>query len=94
LPRARGAAQRLVQNAQAYRERLIQEAEGEADRFLSVFEAYKENPGVARQRMYLETLQKVLGRSDKVILDGDAAGGIVPYLPLNELRGSTRDATN
>ncbi len=94
LPRARGAAQRIVQNAQAYRERLIQEAEGEADRFLSVFEAYKENPEVARQRMYLETLQKVLGSSDKVILDGDAAGGIVPYLPLNELRSSTRDATN
>ena len=93
LPRARGDAQRVVQNAQAYKERLVQEAEGEADRFTSVYEAYRENPEVARRRMYLETLQNVLGRSDKVILDS-GAGGAVPYLPLNELRNTQRGQSN
>ena len=57
-----------------------------------VYEAYRENPEVARRRMYLETLQNVLGRSDKVILDS-GAGGAVPYLPLNELRNTQRGQT-
>ena len=93
LPRARGEVQQVVQKAQAYKERLVQEAEGEADRFLSVYEAYKENPEVTRRRMYLETLQSVLGDSDKVILDS-GTGGAVPYLPLNELRGTQRNQSN
>jgi len=97
LPRARGEAQRMIQEAQGYRERLENEAEGEAQRFLSVYEAYKDNPQVTKRRMYLETMQKVLGDIDKVILDKDQ--GAIPYLPLNELRrsgGSGRavDATN
>jgi len=88
LPRARGEAQRMIQEAQAYKEKLVNEADGEAQRFLSVFEAYRQNPEVTRRRMYLETLQKVLSDTDKVILDRGAggAGGTVPYLPLNELR--------
>ena len=85
LPRARGEAQRTVQGAEAYKERLVNEAEGEAERFLSVFRAYQENPQVTRRRMYLETIQQVLGDSDKVILDSSIKGA-VPYLPLNELR--------
>jgi len=97
LPRARGEAQRMIQEAQGYRERLENEAEGEAQRFLSVYEAYKDNPQVTKRRMYLETMQKVLGDIDKVILDKDQ--GAIPYLPLNELRrsgGSGRavDSTN
>ena len=87
LPRARGDALRVVQEAEAYKERLENEAEGEAERFLSVFRAYKQNPDVTRRRMYLETLQDVLSDTDKVILDRQGAGGVVPYLPLNELRG-------
>jgi membrane protease subunit HflK len=88
LPRARGEAQRTIQEAQAYKEKLVNEADGEAQRFVSVFEAYRQNPDVTRRRMYLETLQKVLSDTDKVILDKGAGGtgGIVPYLPLNELR--------
>jgi len=93
LPRARGDAQQVTQKAQAYKERLVQEAEGEADRFLSVYNAYKENPEVARRRMYLETLQGVLAGSDKVILDS-GTGGVVPYLPLNELRSPLRKDAN
>jgi membrane protease subunit HflK len=85
LPRARGEAQRMIQGAQAYKERLENEADGEAKRFLSVYEAYLENPEVTKRRMYLETLQKVFSQTDKVILD-KGAGGIIPYLPLQELR--------
>lgn len=84
LPRARGEAQRMIQEAQGYRERLQNEAEGEAQRFLSVYTAYKDNPEVTKRRMYLETMQNVLGDIDKVILD--KGQGVVPYLPLNELR--------
>lgn len=84
LPRARGEAQRMIQEAQGYRERLENEAEGEAQRFLSVYTAYKDNPEVTKRRMYLETMQNVLGDIDKVIMD--QGQGVVPYLPLNELR--------
>ncbi len=92
LPRARGEALRTVQEAEAYKEQLENQAEGEAQRFLSVFRAYQQNPDVTRQRMYLETMQDVLSDTDKVILDS-GAGGAIPYLPLNELRG-TRSGTS
>jgi membrane protease subunit HflK len=87
LPRARGDAQVMTQGAQAYKEQLENEAEGEAQRFLSVYEAFKQNPEVTKRRMYLETMQRVLAKADKVIMDSSATGA-VPYLPLNELRGS------
>ena len=85
LPRARGEAQRMIQEAQGYRERLENEAEGEAQRFLQVFQAYKQNPEVTKRRMYLETMQEVLSDTDKVIMDSGVKG-VVPYLPLDELR--------
>jgi membrane protease subunit HflK len=88
LPRARGEAERVIQDANAYKERLLNEADGEAQRFLSVYQAYLENPEVTRRRMYLETMQKVLSETDKVILDKNT-GGVIPYLPLNELRRSS-----
>ena len=88
LPRARGEAERVIQDANAYKERLLNEADGEAQRFLSVYQAYLENPEVTRRRMYLETMQKVLSDTDKVILDKNT-GGVIPYLPLNELRRSS-----
>jgi len=75
----------VIQDAEAYKERLENEAEGEAKRFLSVYEAYKQNPDVATRRMYLETLQDVMSKTDKVIMDPGIQGA-VPYLPLNELR--------
>ena len=85
IPRARGEAVRMIQEGTAYKERLVQEAEGEAQRFLEVYQAYKINPEVTRRRMYLETIQKVLTNTDKVIMEGGGQG-VVPYLPLNELR--------
>ena len=85
IPEARGQAQRMVQEAEAYKERLVNEAQGEANRFLSVYEAYRLNPEVTRRRMYLETIQNIYTGTDKVILD-DNVSGMVPYLPLDQLR--------
>ena len=65
---------------------LASEAEGEAARFLSVYEAYKSNVDVTKRRMYLETIQKVLSDTDKVIMDGGTQSGVLPYLPLEQLR--------
>lgn len=77
----------MIQEAQGYREKLKNEAEGEAQRFIQVYDAYKQNPEVATRRMYLETMQKVLSSNDKVILDKGSQGA-VPYLPLDQLRRS------
>src|SRR3546814_11258439 len=73
LPRARGEALRVVQGAEAYKERLENEAEGEAQRFLSVYNAYRQNPDVTRRRLYLETMQGILIDPDKLIQHGSAA---------------------
>jgi membrane protease subunit HflK len=87
LPRAKGEAQRMIQEAAAYKERLVKEAEGEANRFLSVYEAYRQDKDVTRKRLYLERMQQVLKDSEKVIIDkGEGTTGVVPYLPLPELR--------
>lgn len=85
IPEARGEAQRMIQNAAAYKEQIINESQGEAQRFLSVYEAYKQNPEVTERRMFLETIQEVFSKTDKVIMD-NAGQAAVPYLPLNELR--------
>ncbi|MCY4305313.1 MAG: FtsH protease activity modulator HflK [Aestuariivita sp.] len=98
LAEARGEAAQLLEEAEGYRARVVNEAEGEASRFLAVFEEYSKAPEVTRKRLYLETMEEVLGRVDKIILDEnkDGAGqGIVPYLPLNELRkNSNQTGTN
>ncbi|MFV0490780.1 MAG: FtsH protease activity modulator HflK [Pseudorhodobacter sp.] len=86
---ARGESARLLEESEAYRAQVVNNAEGEASRFLSVYEEYVKAPDVTRRRMYLETMERVLGSVNKVILDGvageQAGQGVVPYLPLNEL---------
>jgi membrane protease subunit HflK len=86
---ARGAAAQLLEEAEAYRAQAVNAAQGEAARFLSVYEEYVKAPDVTRRRLYLETMERVLGGMNKVILDGVASGedgqGVVPFLPLNEL---------
>lgn len=86
---ARGEAARLLEEAEAYRAQVVNTAEGEASRFLSIYEEYVRAPEVTRRRMYLETMERVLGDMNKVILDGvttgEGAQGVVPFLPLNEL---------
>ncbi len=84
VPRARGQAQRILQEAQAYRDRVVAESTGQADRFRQIYEEYRKAPRVTRERMYLETMEEVLGRSETMILDGDS--GALPYLPLDQLR--------
>ena len=87
---ARGDAARLLEEAEAYRAQVVNVAQGEASRFLSVYQEYVKAPEVTRRRMYLETMEKVFGGMNKVILDGVSSGegggqGVVPFLPLNEL---------
>ena len=86
---ARGQAAQLLEEAEAYRAQVVNTAQGEASRFLSVYAEYVKAPDVTRKRMYLETMERVLGGMNKVILDGVTSGeggqGVVPFLPLNEL---------
>ncbi|SFL53487.1 FtsH protease activity modulator HflK [Shimia aestuarii] len=87
LAGARGEAAQVLEEAEGYRARVVNEAEGEASRFSAVLEEYKKAPEVTRKRLYLETMEEVLGGIDKVIIDQNASDqGVVPYLPLNELR--------
>ncbi len=86
VPEARGRAAQITQAAEAYREQTVAEAKGQASRFSQVYEQYKKAPDVTRQRLYLETIERVLAGSDKIILDAPTgSGGVVPYLPLSEL---------
>ena len=85
VPRARGEAAEILQNAEAYRDRVIAESQGEAERFNLIYEEYRLAPVVTRQRMYLETIEEVYGPAEKIILDSNNASGIVPYLPLDKL---------
>ena len=92
LAGARGEAAQILEQAEGYRARVVNKAEGEASRFLAVLDEYRGAPDVTRRRLYLETMERVLGDVDPVILDapGGAGGqGVVPYLPLNDLRRST-----
>ena len=87
IPRAKGEAERMNQEAQAYKERQVKDAQGEADRFNSVYDTYKAAAAVTRERLYIETMQEVLSRSNKVLIDPAQGGsGVVPYLPLPELQ--------
>lgn len=86
IPEARGEVQRILQEAQAYKERVIAEAHGEASRFLNVLEEYRKAPDLMRQRLYLETMERVLSSTDKVIIDNNGQQGVVPYLPLDQLQ--------
>jgi membrane protease subunit HflK len=97
LPRARGEAERLLQEAQAYEQEVVARARGEGDRFTQVLSAYSAAKDVTIQRIYLETMEQVLGGTNKVILDSNSEGGgngVLPYLPLPDLerRARERDA--
>jgi modulator of FtsH protease HflK len=86
VPEARGRVAQITQAAEAYKSQTVAEATGQTSRFLNIYEQYKKAPAVTRERMYLETMERVLGGTDKIILDSRGGGsGVVPYLPLNEL---------
>lgn len=82
---ARGQAAQIRESAAAYKDRVVKEAQGEAARFISVFQQYARAPEVTRERLYLEAMEQVLGGSRKVVVDKSATGGVVPYLPLPQL---------
>ncbi len=88
LAQARGEAAQTLEESEAYRAQVVNEAQGEASRFTAVLGEYQKAPEVTRKRLYLEAMEEVLGDMDKIILDENSSGGqgIVPYLPLNELR--------
>ncbi len=85
LGRSRGQAAQIREEAAAYKDRVVKEAEGEAQRFVSVYDAYKLAPDVTRRRLFIETMQDVMGKSKKVIIDEKNGQGVLPYLPLNEI---------
>jgi membrane protease subunit HflK len=85
VPEARGRAAKITQDSEAYREQTVAEATGQAARFLKVYQEYKKAPDVTRQRMYLETMERLFGGTDKIIMDSGTQSGVVPYLPLTDL---------
>ena len=94
VPKARGAAVSVVEGARAYKARVTADAEGETSRFGALAAEYERAPAVTRQRLYLETMEQVLGSSTKVIVDAKGSGNMI-YLPLDKLleqRGQQRQA--
>lgn len=86
LPKARGQATQIINQARGYKEAVTARATGDADRFSSIYESYEKNRDVTRERMYIETMERIFQRANKTIIDQpDQGSGIVPYLPLNEL---------
>jgi len=95
LPKARGLAASQLEGARAYRERVVAEADGQTNRFAALAAEYEQAPEVTRRRLYLETMEQVLGSSAKVIVDTEGTGNMI-YLPLDRLleqRGQTRSGT-
>ncbi|MBO6722523.1 MAG: FtsH protease activity modulator HflK [Roseitalea sp.] len=93
LGQARGEAAQIREDAAAYATQVVQEAEGEAQRFISIYDQYRLAPDVTRKRLFLETMEGVLGNSNKVILDEQGSGsGVVPYLPLPEIQNRRQTA--
>jgi membrane protease subunit HflK len=94
VPEARGRAAKFLQDAEAYREQTVAEAKGQASGFSQVYEQSKKGPDVTRRRIYLETMERVLGGTDKTIIDGQSSPDVMPHLPLQSLpRDSRREAT-
>ena len=86
VPEARGEAERILQGARAYKEQTVAEATGQSARFLKIYEEYKKAPDVTRTRMYLETMERVLGGSEKIIIDTKNGQSVVPFLSLDQMR--------
>ena len=83
VPEARGRASKILQDAEAYREQTVADAKGQTSRFLQIFQQYKNAPDVTRQRIYIETMERVLGAAEKTIVDlGPSSSGVLPFLPL------------
>ncbi len=95
VPEARGRVAQITQGAEAYKSQTVAEATGQTSRFLKIYDQYKKAPEVTRERMYLETMERVLSGADKIIMDSgrEGGGGVVPYLPLGELNRPAQPRT-
>src|SRR6056297_3732767 len=98
LAEARGEAAQVIEVAEGYRARVVNEARGDASRFTSVLTEYEKAPEITQRRLYLETIERTLGQLDKILIDENSGAGngqgVVPYLPLNELRRGTSNSSN
>ena len=93
IPRAKGEAAQIIFQAEGYKRQTVAEAEGEVSRYLAILTEYTRAKAVTRQRMYLETLEEVFGGMNKVVIDSaGGSSGVVPYLPLPEIRKRARSA--
>lgn len=92
IPRAKGAAARLMEEAEGYRQRVIVSAEGDASRFKQVLVEYEKSPVVTRERLYIDMMQQVLTNTSKVMVDQKAGSNLL-YLPLDKLIQSTNAST-
>ena len=86
IPRARGESEQIIQKAEAYKREVVARSEGDAQRFESVLKSYKNNEDVTKKRIYLETLEGIFQNATKVIIDTKQGSGVLPYLPLPEIR--------
>ena len=94
VPEAKGEASKIRESAEAYKQEVIAIADGDSKRFLSVYNEYKDAREVTRRRIYLETMEKVMENMNKVIIDNNNGSGVLPYLPLPELKKSNNNQQN
>ncbi len=92
IPKANGEAAQLLREAEGYRSATVAQAKGQAARFTKVLDEYTKAPDVTRERLFLETMERIFGGADKLIIDNKAGSGVVPYLPLTELQSKKTDA--
>ena len=94
VPEAKGEASKIRESAEAYKQEVIAVADGDSQRFLSVYKEYREAKEVTRRRIYLETMEKVMQNMNKVIIDNENGSGVLPYLPLPALKNSNNNQQN
>jgi membrane protease subunit HflK len=88
LPKARGESEQVIRAADAYRQQRVLQAQGDVARFRAVLEEYAKGKDVTRERLYLETIERVLGKVGKVVVDASVGDRALPVLPINELTRS------
>jgi membrane protease subunit HflK len=93
VPKARGAAFRLVQEAEAYKSQITAKADGETSRFLQVMKEYEKAPAITKERLYLDTMESVYSRTQKVLVDVSKDSNNVLYLPLDKMRGGSSSSS-
>ncbi len=86
IPKANGEAAQLLREAEGFRTATVAQAKGQAARFTKVLDEYTKAPDVTRERLFIETMERVFSGAEKLVIDNKGGSGVVPYLPLNELR--------